>query len=305
MLGIARIAEAGLLSAAGITAAIAFLGIMAIDISVVFGLLVTPFALMLSAAVLAFVVLRHGEQPAITTMLVAGGIVLVASVVVLDDVKLALVFTALCWLSTVLVASVLRNTVNLKLAVLCTVPLVVFAGVVARVFKAEIVHYWQYSLRKSLAGLSEPELAQLGTEKLSLMQDVMPVLLTESVSSWTFFIVLCGVFIARFWQAQLFNQGGFQKEFHSLRLGKEAVGVFAGAFILTQLLTGSFWASIASAMMFAFFIQGLSVLHCLTKQRGLNKGWLTGMYVILWLPPTMFALSVLGIADNFFRIRKI
>jgi len=305
MLGIARIAEMGLIAAAAITAAIALLGILAFDISVIFGLLITPITLMLSAGVLAFVVLRHREQPAMTTAAIALVITIAVSVVLVKDVKLILVFTVICWLSALLVASVLRGTVSLKIAVLSTVPLAIIVGLIAQIYKAEIVHYWQYSLRKSLSSLSEAELEQLGDERLTLMLDLMPKLLAESVTSWAFFIVLCGVFIARFWQAQLFNQGGFQKEFHSLRLGKEAVAVFAVAFVLAQLFTGAFWASIASALMFVFFIQGLSVVHCLTRQRGLSTGWLTGMYAILWLPPTMFALSVLGIADNFFQIRKI
>ncbi len=305
MLGIARIAEMGLGAAATITAAITLLGILALDISVVFGLLLTPIALMLSAAVLAFVALRHGEQSAVTTALIAGLVTAGVSAYLLGDAKIVLIFTAICWLSAVFVASVLRGTVSLKIAVLSAVPVAVVVALLASFFKADVTHYWQFSLRKSLSSLTDAELEQLGEQKLTLLLDMMPVLLAESASSWAFFIVVCGVFIARFWQAQLFNNGGFQKEFHTLRLGREAVAVFAVAFVLAKLFMGSFWASIATAMMFVFFLQGLSVLHCITKQRGLSTGWLSGMYAILWLPPTMFALSVLGIADNFFQIRKI
>ena len=305
MLGLARVAETGLLAAAAISAAIAFLGISIFDMSVVFGLLVTPIAIMLSAAVLAFVMLRHHEKAALSTTLIAAAVVFAASLVLLPFTPPVLIFIALCWTATLIVASVLLNTVSLKMMVLSVVPVSVLIGFVGSVFKSELVQFWQVLISKTLNTPSASELQSLGDKNLAVIHDVMLVLLAESAISWALFIIICSVFTARYWQAQLFNAGGFQKEFHSLRLGREAVMVFVAAFGMAQIISGSFFSLITSAMMFVFFIQGLSVLHCLTKQRGLSKSWLTGLYAILWLPPTMFVLSVLGMADNLFRIREI
>jgi len=307
VLGLARIAEAGLFAAAAITAAIAFLGVITFDMSMLFGLLLTPIAVMLSAAVLAFVLLRHKEKAALSTTLIAAAIVLVLSLMLQQYTPKVLIFIALCWVGTLVVASVLLNTVSLRLAVLSVVPVVVLIGLITNVFKAELVHFWQVLMSESLSAVPAAELENLGEKNLHLIRDVMPAMLaeSESVISWALFIITCAVFIARYWQAQLFNAGGFQKEFHSLRLGREAVIGFVVAFGLAQVFSGPFFGLITSALMFVFFIQGLSVLHCLTKQRGLSKSWLTGMYAILWLPPTVFVLSVLGIADNLFRIREI
>ncbi len=305
MLGLARIAEVGLFAAAAISAAIVYLGVLIFDMSVVFGLLVTPVAIMLSAAVLAFVMLRHQERAAVSAMLIAAVFVFAASLMLQHNTPPVLIFVALCWIATLIVASVLRNLVSLKMAVLAVVPVTVLIGLLASVFKAELVHFWQVLVAEALSVLSAAELENLGDKNLVVIRDVMPVMLAESAISWALFIVTCGVFIARYWQAQLFNAGGFQKEFHSLQLGREAVIVFVAAFGLAQVFSWSLFTLITSAMMFVFFIQGLSVLHCLTRQRGLSKNWLAGMYAILWLPPTMFVLSVLGIADNLFRIRKI
>lgn len=305
MLGLARVAEAGLFAAAVVSAAIVYLGVLIFDMSMVFGLLVTPVAIMLSAAVLAFVMLRHQERAAVSAMLIAAVFVFAASLMLQNNIPPVLIFVALCWIATLIVASVLRNLVSLKMAVLAVVPVTVLIGLLASVFKAELVHFWQVLVAEALAVLSAAELENLGDKNLVVIRDVMPVMLAESAISWALFIVTCGVFIARYWQAQLFNAGGFQKEFHSLQLGREAVIVFVVAFGLAQVVSWSLFTLITSAMMFVFFIQGLSVLHCLTRQRGLSKSWLTGMYAILWLPPTMFVLSVLGIADNLFRIRKI
>lgn len=305
MLGIARIAEKGLLPAAAITAAIAFLGVMAFEMNVMFGLLLTPITILFSAAVLAFVLLRHQEQAAVATALGAGVVVAVAAVVTGQFSKQIVVFIAICWLGTLVVSSVLRQSVSLKAAVLTTVPITVLAGLIGNAYKAQIIDFWQSALMQSLERFSEAELQSIGPESMELMRSSMPQMLAASAASWAFFIILCGVFIARYWQAQLFNAGGFQQEFHSLQLGKETVVVFAIAIALSLILSVSFFAVIASALLFVFFIQGLSVVHCLVKQRGLSRSWLTGMYIFLWFPPAMPFLGVLGMADNFIRLRKI
>jgi len=244
---------------------------MSFDMSVVFGLLVTPITIMLSGAVLAFVLLRHREKAAVSTMLVAAAIVFAASMLLQQSSPPVLIFIALCWVAMLIVASVLLNTVSLKMAVLSVVPVAVLIGLVAGTFRDELVQFWQVLISKPLAALSDAELQNLGDNNLVVIRDVMPVMLAESAISWALFIIICGVFIARSWQAKLFNIGGFQKEFHSLRLGREAVIVFVVAFALAQVFSGSFFTLITSAMMFVFFIQGLSVLHCWSEQELVDR----------------------------------
>ncbi len=306
MLGIARTAEKGLIAAAAITAAIAFLGVMSFDMNMFLGLLALPVASMVSSAVLAFVVLRHGEKAGLTSAALAGFVMLVASLALRQNAIQVLVFPYLCWAAAMLVASVLRGTISLKAAVQITVPAAVIIGAVANWFKAEFLHFWQYQLSQMLSAIPPQELEKLGTDKLSVLDTDLPTALVVSAGSWAFFVVLCGVLLARFWQAQLFNVGGFQKEFHSLRVGREFVFAFVALFALAHLFSGSILISSAvSVMILVFFIQGLSVVHCLVKQRGMSKNWLVGIYVLLIVPPTMLVLSVLGIADNIFRLRKI
>jgi len=305
VLGIARVAEKGLFAAIAITAAIAFLGVMAFNVNMLFGLLVLPVTIMLSAAAVAFVLLRHSEQAAITTGFAACGVVTLVSLAAQQYSIKVLLFMAVCWLGSFSVAAVLRRTVSLRLAVLTMVPVTVLVALIGKSYKDDLIAYWQTSLMRNIEALSAQEKARLGVENIKLMQEDFPVMLADSLGSWVFFIVLCSVFIARHWQASLFNVGGFQKEFHSLKLGREAVLAFFAASVFAWLVGGGIWVTVASALMFVFFIQGLSVVHCLTKQRGLSQSWLTGIYILLWLPPTMLLLSALGLADNFFRLRNI
>lgn len=308
MLGIARLTEKGLLPSAGITAAIAFLGVTTFDMNVMLGLFLTFVTTMLSAAVLAFVLLRHQEQAALTTALSAAVMVGLAALVAQQGSMRVLLFMAMCWLSALFVSYVLRQWVSLKAAVLATALITVLVGTGASIYKAQIMHFWHVEFAQMMEKFTAAELAQLEPEQLEFMEasfSRMPELLADSAANWIFIIILCSVFIARYWQAQLFNAGGFQQEFHSLKLGKEAVLAFAIATALSLMFSVAFFAIIASALVVGFFIQGLSVLHCITKQRGMSRSWLTGTYVLLLFPITVLLLSGLGMADNFFRLREI
>lgn len=305
MLGIAQITERGLVASVLVIAAIAFLGVLAFDLSAFFALLASTVTAMFSAAALAFVLLRHQENAALTTAMAAGVLVIVASVLITRSYMPVLLCTGFVWLSALLVAAVLRTTVSLKLAVLCVVPVTVVAGVLTTIYKPEITHFWQSEMSKALSTLSAAERQELSDQNFEQVSEYFLIQIGSLLVTLTFYAVLGALFIARHWQAQLFNVGGFQQEFHTLRMGKEAVLVFIAAIVLGQVFASSFFQSIAFALLMVFFVQGLSVLHCLTKQRGLSKGWLTGTYIMLMWPPTMVLLSVLGVFDNFFRLRNI
>ncbi len=305
MLGIAQITERGLVASVLVIAAIAFLGVLAFDLSAFFALLASTVTAMFSAAALVFVLLRHQENAALTTAMAAGVLVVIASVLVTRSYMPVLLCTGFVWLSALLVAAVLRATVSLKLAVLCVVPVTVVAGVLTTMYKPEITHFWQSEMSKALSTLSAAERQELSDQNFEQVREYFLIQVGSLLVTLTFYAVLGALFIARHWQAQLFNVGGFQQEFHTLRMGKEAVLVFIAAIVLGQVFASSFFQSIAFALLMVFFVQGLSVLHCLTKQRGLSKGWLTGTYIMLMWPPTMVLLSVLGVFDNFFRLRNI
>ena len=116
---------------------------------------------------------------------------------------------------------------------------------------------------------------------------------------------LISVFLARSWQAQMFNPGGFQQEFHKLRLGKSvALGVLvvAGLSLLTDWV---FLSDVVVVLLATMMIQGLAVLHGIVKIRGMSGGWLTGTYLMMILPHTSALVGALGIADNWLNIRQL
>ena len=308
MIGIARIAENGVVAAAGIAAALLFLGVLVFDTVLPIGILFTPVVLTLSSATIAYVVLRHDRNAGITTALIAAAIVLVAALVLqLYSIKIVL-FICVGWLGTYALALVLRRTVSLDFAVLTAVPVSAVVAIAARQYQSELAGFWHSEFAKSLApGIAELEANPNGAvtaEQFSQLLIDMSRLMAVSIGNWAILIVLCGLFLARYWQAQLFNAGGFQKEFHALSLGKHAAIACVISVVLAIVFEGPIWLSLASALVFVFFLQGLAIVHAIVKQRGMNPRWLVGMYALVILPNTVLLLGALGMADNLFRFRQ-
>lgn len=205
------------------------------------------------------------------------------------------VMSILALANTLIVANVLRGTASWSLAlvsdVCVAVGLVVVAGVVFRTDLGVMMS----DLTELFVSVSE----QL--EKDYVMPD------TSSVLAWvawmTAFSALLGVVVARWWQALLFNPGGFQQEFQGIRLeSKVGLGclllVILGFTLLSEF---QFWLQLASIPL---IVCGLSLLHYTAKVKKAGGYWLVLMYLGLFLGPVMSGLLVaLGAIDSVLNLR--
>lgn len=111
---------------------------------------------------------------------------------------------------------------------------------------------------------------------------------------------LLGLFLGRWWQALLYNPGGFGAEFRELRLPRvlgvaglvllAVIGLFPGPGLVPDLVI---------VLMPLYFLQGLAVVHHLHRARGLHPGWLFGLYVLLvvLLPHAELLVACVGLVD--------
>ncbi|MEO5342810.1 MAG: YybS family protein [Gammaproteobacteria bacterium SHHR-1] len=110
------------------------------------------------------------------------------------------------------------------------------------------------------------------------------------------FLQLClGLFLARGWQARLYNPGGFAGEFRRLRFSR-ALALLAAVLLLLGLLAGgaqwSWLRVLTLLLLILFFLQGLAVLHALLGRSPAGKPWLIGVYVLLFLAMPYMGLSL-------------
>ena len=111
--------------------------------------------------------------------------------------------------------------------------------------------------------------------------------------------------LARWWQALLFNPGGFQKEFHSFSLDAKIAVLLVMIVGLVLFMPTDYllWAYlVGSPLLFA----GIALAHHVTKQLNLGSQWLAFLYVGLIIvgKPITVALVVIGLADSLIDLRS-
>jgi hypothetical protein len=294
---IAAFVMRGRLQAAAVAAALALLG-----------LAVTPLALVClvgSGAAVGLMTLRVGVKDGLLVSLIAAlAMAIVGAVTLGEPVRLGLVGVGI-WLPVVGLAAALRHWRSLPLAV----ELAVLAG-----FGLVLVQYlpgedpalfWAEVMRQLLgqvAGEGSLEQAQLD----EVITALAPWMVGGLGAVWALQLALT-LFLARSWQAVLYNPGGFREEFRALRLGRW-LGVLVPLLLIGGVLTErpGLPAQLSLVGMAAFLLQGVALVHGAVAALGVAKGWLIGFYILLFiaLPHSFTAVSAAGFADSWLDFRK-
>jgi hypothetical protein len=261
--------------------------------------LVLPlFSYVLSGIAPGLVTLRHGALTGI--QVITGSLVVIAAfaLAVRLNPQIAMAFALGVWLPLWLCAAVLRMTESQG-------HLLLVAGLFGAVFIAimhlvvdDLAGWWAGWLKAWIgqalpSGQGDRYLEQVAAAA-SFMNALVAAGLTVSLT-----ITLMA---ARWWQAYLFNPGGFRREFHALRLPR---GLLLGVLLSIGLVVagkgspGSPAMDIFILMIFLYFFQGLAAAHRLTEARKLSQTWLVVMYVLLLIfPQIILFLACFGMADS-------
>ncbi|MEA5444658.1 hypothetical protein VCB98_02360 [Gammaproteobacteria bacterium AB-CW1] len=118
--------------------------------------------------------------------------------------------------------------------------------------------------------------------------------------------LIISLILGRWWQAILYNPGGFRAEFHELRHGQFAVLTGGVVFILAAVTTTvPLLDNLALVAILVLMFQGLAVCHAFVHRRKLGGVWLVPVYGLL-LPftvPVMSVMAALAILDNVLDLR--
>lgn len=269
------------------------------------GLVLPPFV-WLSAAIIALVVLCAGTAGAVRAVVpallvaVGGGWLATGSPQTMALVALA------SWLPVLLVAGTLRATIRLDLALLAAVGLgwSIVLGIHAVVADAGAM--WQELLTGVMSPAQMAEDLDVDAERMRELVEQVAPLMTGFVATSTVVSSITATFLARWWQAGLYNPGGFREEFHGLRLGQTAAMVTAGIMALAAFTESALIFSLALVACSVYVIQGIAVIHGVVSARQMLWGWLGGMYVltvVLFLQMAL-ALIVVGIIDAWADLRR-
>ena len=254
-----------------------------------------PVLSIFSGAIVALVWLRMGPAQGIKVLLAAAipGVYywLSASSV---DVLLAVVGAAL-------LAEVLRTNQGWSRALL--------VGALAASFVALTVQWLDDDLQLQIIDLllDQGGLAEsydLNTFDQQQLAATLGWLFNGVITSVQLLMLIASLVIARWWQSVLYNPGGFQAEFHALRLPLWFAGFLP--LVLVLVASGQAWLMPAiPVLLVPHLIAGVALVHGVFAIKKYNSFWLGLLYVLLiFTQPYMSLLLVLiALADSLVNFR--
>jgi hypothetical protein len=151
----------------------------------------------------------------------------------------------------------------------------------------------------------QQQLLQSGAEMDKLMVTLAKVL-TGGLAALVSVVLIVSMLLARWWQAMLYNPGGFRQEFHALRLGRVTTAVMILLIVISLIGQYALTTDMATVVWLLFFFQGMAVLHGLIGMTGMGIGWLVSLYLLLMIVPNYASpvISGLGLVDTWFDFRR-
>jgi len=253
---------------------------------------------LLSQGVVALVSLRKGWQEAVLITLWASLPAMlgfwVGSVGVSLISATIMVFVVTCCASLVLRLTA-SWTLCLLTLVLCSGLFAVAIAGTSSDLAADITQFFKGVVKSSQKVETDEEWQQVWGQWTVLRA-------TGLVAWWIALSALMGVFIGRWWQALLYNPGGFRQEFHLLRLAPTVSLPCAAALIFGSYYGHGFdfWASLAGIPLLA---AGYGFLHWVCARFSLGMVALAMGYILLPLLSTMMMLVAL--LDSVLNLRKL
>ena len=308
MIGLAQLAMRGAPYAAGLATALLLGSPLPLRFGGLLGVPLSYLMVVASGAIVALVAMRHGTSAATKTAVYGVSLLLVVAIASGTGIG-GILTMAIFWLLVGLSGWVLRTTVRLELALLAPLAVLAIGVVGVYLFIGDPAQSWAALLNEILSSVAEiapAGSADMAVEGLSDQQrqvaEAMSRLMTGGSAATAYGLTVASLLLGRYWQAALYNPGGFQPEFHSLSFGRNVTLAAAGLMALAYLLKWPVLTGLSILAIAVFVIQGLAVAHALVKRFAMSRGWLILVYVLL--VQMLLLLAALGMLDNWLNLRR-
>ena len=201
-------------------------------------------------------------------------------------------------------ALLLRNQNAWHRVMLCSVGLgLLYAWALGVVF-GEPIAALAAELQKVLPDMLSDAYQQLSVEEQARLGALLIPVLTGLLAALLQITTLLSLMLGRYWQALLYNPGGFGLEFRALRFSPAPAMVLLAGMLLAPSL-GVQAAMLAPLCSVPLVFAGIALVHGLVAQNRMSRFWLVGLYVTLALFMQLIypLLAILAIVDSLFDFR--
>jgi hypothetical protein len=201
-------------------------------------------------------------------------------------------------------AMVLRASESWVRVLLVSIALgVVYAVVLGAVFR-EPIEAMSQELQKLLPTMLSGLYEQMSVEERARLGALIPPVLNGLIAALLQAVSVLTLIMGRYWQALLYNPGGFGREFRAVRLP-----LVPALLLLVCMLVGPNFGPQAAMLTplcsVPLVFAGLALIHGLVAEKRLARFWLVGMYITLLVFMQLIypLLVVLAIVDSLIDFR--
>lgn len=259
----------------------------------------------LSAAGVGLVTLRAGAAQGLLIIGGAGAALALLGLLTLGGPALGMAYAVLVWLPVWGLAAVLNRTGSLAFTLGCAACMGALLVSAVHLWIADPVAAWRTVLESGL----RPALEQAGVvhepAQMDQLLSDMARLMTALIAATMVSSFCVSLFLARWWQALLYNAGGFQAEFRALRFGRAfalPVVLLVIGGVVAQGVMRQWLVELIAVVVAVYMFQGLAFVHRTVALRNAHRMWLVAMYGLLLVIPQMMSVA-LAIAGLLYSVR--
>jgi hypothetical protein len=260
-----------------------------------------PPVSVVSSASVALVTLRRGGSEGLYILGCAAIDAGLMGFFILGNFQFALGYVMVLWLPIWLISIVLREGRHLSLAVEIAVLLGVLGVIAIYSFMADPTATWKQVLIQMAPANATAENTQRTIETISRY-------MTGAVAAGSVVGLLLGLFLGRWWQAILYNPGGFRQEFLSLTTRpRYTLGTLLviGIAMANIGVISDVARNISIVLVVHHTFIGAAILHTVFSAKRLGRYIVPMLYVtMILIPHTLLAVALVGLTDMLLNLRK-
>lgn len=270
--------------------------------------LIIPPVSIISAASVALVTLRRGRYEGLYVLIFTCLSVALLGFFIFGNFQPALLYGLILWLPVWLMSVVLREgKLSVAIEVAVILGIVVVIGFYAYVDEPSLI--WMAIWEEQLVNIANTEVeTPMPVAQIRESIQIFSHYMTGGVVAGTVCILVFSLFLARMWQSALYNPGGFQVEYLSLKAHPKLSVVSVVVVIIAWLMSGVI-AEIGwnIALLFAtlYTFVGTAILHSIFATIKIKRFIVPMLYLTLFMIPHVLAVVVIvGIVDAWLDLRS-
>lgn len=215
-------------------------------------------------------------------------------------------YVLLVIVGSLVMAHLLRESTSWLRVLLCSMLVGLGAAWMLSVVFADVIGQLSQMMRDAMPNVFADAWQQLDAESQERMLELLTPVLTGLMAAVAQMLSLAALLLARYWQAALYNPGGFGREFRAIRLPAAVAGLLVMGMLLAPRLSPQAGV-IMPLCAIPLGIAGVALVHGMVARHKMGRFPLIGFYVGMFLFVQLLypLLIILALADSVFDFRGL